>query len=309
VRRGKEAAEAFYTQNEPEPQEGDQPPAPEAQGEQPPAPQQETPPPPPAGDRPRDWERDYRAMEGRFREATRENANLSSRIEQLEANLDQLMRAPPSPAPAPQRLVTDEEEQEFGTDLLNVVGKRAEEAMSPKLTAMEQALEQLKGTIKSQDETIKARARSDFYRDLDRIMPEWRGINRSEEFKEWCGIVDPYARQQRGKLLLDAFNGLDAQGVLNFFKGFIDEAAVTDPRGNPAAPSPSGKVPLDTFAAPGRARPAAVIETPVEKPIYTHAQIASFYADVRTGKWKGRDADRLALEADIYAAQHEGRIQ
>jgi hypothetical protein len=65
---------------------------------------------------------------------------------------------------------------------------------------------------------------------------------------------------------------------------------------------------LEDFAAPGRAR-SAPQTTPPEKPFYSQASIAKFYADKLAGKFRGREAEVAQVEADIFQAQHEGRIQ
>jgi hypothetical protein len=62
-----------------------------------------------------------------------------------------------------------------------------------------------------------------------------------------------------------------------------------------------------TLAAPGRAKSAAAA-APAEKPFFTSAQITRFYADVNSGKYRGREADKAKLEAQIFDAQREGRI-
>jgi hypothetical protein len=42
--------------------------------------------------------------------------------------------------------------------------------------------------------------------------------------------------------------------------------------------------------------------------MYTAAWIAQFTQDKLRGVYRGREADANAIEADIWQAQHEGRI-
>jgi hypothetical protein len=118
-------------------------------------------------------------------------------------------------------------------------------------------------------------------------------------------------------MLQEAFARHEAGRVVNFFRGFLTEATGTPPNdsrqpGQSAPPlangNASGKPSLEQFAAPGRAR-SAPQQLPPDKPVYTHAWIAQFMADKRTGKYRGRETDADAIERDIYQAQHEGRIQ
>jgi hypothetical protein len=48
---------------------------------------------------------------------------------------------------------------------------------------------------------------------------------------------------------------------------------------------------------------------PADKPIYSRADIAKFYDDKRRGLYAGRNADADNFEADLTAAQREGRIR
>jgi hypothetical protein len=111
--------------------------------------------------------------------------------------------------------------------------------------------------------------------------------------------------------------------VARFFNGFLaDEAAAGNQRpqaeqrrtapananGNGNGRLPTGKVPLARLAAPGRARSGASSELPPEKPLISRAQIAQFYADVAANRYRGREAEKNSLEAQIFEAGRDGRI-
>jgi hypothetical protein len=42
--------------------------------------------------------------------------------------------------------------------------------------------------------------------------------------------------------------------------------------------------------------------------VWTNAEIRAFYRDVRLGKYNDRDAERLRIEAEIFAAAKAGRM-
>ena len=147
-------------------------------------------------------------------------------------------------------------------------------------------------------------------------FPNWKAINRSDEFKGWLQQPDIFSGRRRHEMLMEAFSRHETGRVVAFFQGFMSEAAGLPQNpsspGTSAPPLPngngSGKPSLEDFAAPGRAR-SAPQQLPPDKPIYTRAWIEKFMADKRTGKYRGREADADAVERDIYQAQHEGRIQ
>jgi len=97
--------------------------------------------------------------------------------------------------------------------------------------------------------------------------------------------------------------------VLAFFNGFLaQEAALAPAPTVDPAPAADGKIPLSDLAAPGRAKTSAA-NAPVEKPTFTTAQIAQFYADSARGKYRGREAEYNRTEAQIFEAQREGRVR
>jgi hypothetical protein len=42
--------------------------------------------------------------------------------------------------------------------------------------------------------------------------------------------------------------------------------------------------------------------------MWSQAEITAFYRDVQRGVYRGREPERLALEADLIAAPMEGRL-
>jgi hypothetical protein len=161
-------------------------------------------------------------------------------------------------------------------------------------------------------------ARASLYDSLDSSVPTWREINTSPRFVQWLRSRDVYSGAVRHNMLSAAFQAANAPRVAEFFKGFLREEAATGNVNEPNPQSePQGKptprqaaVSLESLAAPGRARPATGdTQVPVDKPIYTHKQVAAFYVNVRRGFYNGRPEVKDADEAMIFAAQREGRIR
>jgi hypothetical protein len=102
-----------------------------------------------------------------------------------------------------------------------------------------------------------------------------------------------------------------------FFKGYqIEHAAVTPPAA-PAAPSASTppaapQKRLEEFVAPGSPKPSAAgTQDGSGKRVWSRAEISKFYKDRQDGKYAtpSKKDEGLRLEADIFAAQREGRIR
>jgi hypothetical protein len=274
--------------------------------------------PPPAGDVPQEsWEQRARSMAGRLEQANRLNQAMSERLQALEKTVTTLQTRPQA-EPAPKtygkpKLVSEEEERDYGSDFLQVVGKRAKEEFAPEFDELADRLKRLEGRVEGVGQVIEKTQVNDIYGTLRDVVPNWREINRSVEFKQWLALPDPYSGRKRHDMLTEAFSGHDSGRVVRFFQGFLTEATGL-PQGSqastPSAPQPagSGRPTLEDYAAPGRARSAPQGNLPPDKPMYTAAWIAKFTQDKLRGVYRGREADANAIEADIWQAQHEGRI-
>lgn len=259
------------------------------------------------------WEHKYKSVNGRYTRAQEQIRAMSEQIQSLQNIIATMQAAPPATIPelSAERLITDEEARDYGEDFLNVVGKKAKEELAPviksyeaKIAELEQKLQGVHGVVQ-QDTQAKMLSR------LDEELPQWRDLNTNEEFLDWLALPDPYSGVIRHDMLKAAYAQSNASRVLTFFKGFLaEEAALAPAEGQPDVETQVvPKVPLKNFAAPGRAKTAAANNAPTEKPIFTRAQIARFYADVAANKYRGRDAEKNKLEGQIFEAQREGRIQ
>lgn len=260
------------------------------------------------------WEHKYKSVHGRYVRSQEQIRQLAEQITNLQ-NVIATMQAAPSvkiPELQAERLITEEEEKDYGQDFLNVVGKKAKEELLPivkqyeaKITELEARLQGVSGVM-AQDTQAKMLAT------LDDKLPDWREINRKKEFLDWLQLPDPYSGDIRHNMLKAAYAQSNASRVLAFFNGFLaEEAAVAPAMGEPDPQTTTvAKVPLTNLAAPGRAKSAAgSTSTPAEKPIFTRAQITRFYADVAANKYRGRDAEKAKMETQIFEAQREGRIR
>lgn len=251
-----------------------------------------------------DWKHRYHAMEGRVRQMSDINATLVQQVQNLSTAVTQLQR-PPEPS---KPLVSDEERKAYGDDLLSVVERTALQTVQPRLNQLQQENDQLRQRVqRDEGNTIRAI--------LDARLPGWREVNTHPDFLQWLSLPDIYSGQVRGGMLRAAFASGDADRVLAFFAGFLNENPQyrgQTPQSTPAAPAPTRVAARDLkdLAAPGKARPATGnSQVPAEKPVFTNQQIDRFYERVRKGYYNGRVDQKNREEAEIFAAMAEGRIR
>lgn len=259
------------------------------------------------------WEHRYNSMKGRFERAQTQMTQQAERIASLERLISTLQAQPQTVQSSElkaERLITPEEEADYGPDFLQVVGKKAKEELLPELRKAYDKIAGLEAQLNGVGNYVQQDAQGRMMEALDRDVSGWREQNVNPEFLQWLALPDPYSGDIRHNMLKVAWERHDAPRVAAFFKGFLaEEAAYRGPASSEAPAKAAGKPSLETFAAPGRAKTAAASNAPAEKPIITSAQISRFYADCAAGRYNGRDEEKLKFEKAIFEAQRDGRIK
>ena len=264
------------------------------------------------------WEHKYKSVHGRYTRSQEQIKQLSEQIQGLQ-NVIATMQASAASAPAKvnlpdfsaESLITDEEANDYGQDFLNVVGKKARQELAPVIGAYQQKIAELEERLQGVSGAQVQDSHQKLLATLDEKLPDWRNLNTNQEFLNWLQLPDAYSGDIRHNMLKAAYAQGNVHRVLAFFNGFLaEEAAVAPAQGEPDYGTTTvGKIPLQNLAAPGRAKTAASAHAPAEKPNISRAQVATFYADVAAGRYRGRDAEKNKLEAQIFEAQREGRIR
>ena len=340
VRKRVAAVEAFYKQQQQPDQQPiepsvEPPPVLQQQDSTPPAagPSSQPPPPavssstPPPTDQPQDsnsnsnsWKHQALAMKGRLEAANRDLGELQ---EQYYREVMQHRRqapqqaAPQQPPPPPPQFLTQADADNYGNEMLDVSQRAALQVIAPHL---QNAQTQIDG-LRRENADLRAQQVNERRRLLDSqveiAVPDYRDFDRNPRWHKWLMGIDQFSGRVRQQLLNEAISAGSAPRVALFFKGFRNEEAAT---GNSplvslpsqaSAPPREAAVSLASLASPGRVRTASGGETaaPADKPIYTRALIKQIYEQRRRGAYLGRETEWARLEADIFAAQREGRFR
>lgn len=265
---------------------------------------------------PQDWEHAFKSMKGRYESGQNSIRAMSDQMTAMQAEIARLQSAPRADTPAElvaASLLTPEETNEYGAEFLDVVGKKALEKVSPEMAALKKQMASLQAKLDGDSAATAVNARNAMNIGLDQQLPTWRTVNVAPEFHSWLQLPDPFSGAIRHSLLSAAYEQNNTPRVLAFFNGFLAHEAALDPAIGGVEPdttvTETGKIPLETLAAPGRAKTSAAPGAPVEKPTFTAAQVSKFYADSASGKYRGREAEKDRVDAMIVEAGREGRIR
>lgn len=235
------------------------------------------------------WEHRFNVIRGKY---DTEVPALRKENEQLKQQLADASKAPDAPK---QSLpgVSDEElaryKEEYGDDLVSLMMRLSGSQQQQPNTEIAQRLERLES---EKQEDAEAR----FWIGLEQAVPNYREINSEPGFMQFLSTFNPQTGRQYQQALSQAQQSLDAKGVADVFKLYLNQAKPTqqqrkvpdeqvEPRTTKAAPTPSSQG--------GK--------------LWTGADITQFYRDKTAGRYSADEAQRL--EADIFAAQREGRVR
>ena len=275
--------------------------APEAQpqGAAPVDPAQSADPTQPAQAETRDaayWRHRFDVIQGKYNV---EVPALRKEIADLKQQLAQQLDAAPSTpqGSAVQRAqeamaeLTQAEIDEFGPDLVNLIKRVAGSAAAAQAFQADQGdLQTLKSELSQIREEQQQDAQARFWATLEDQVPDFRAINANPAFLAWLAEVDPMSGASRQQLLASAQHALDPYRVAAIFRSF-------------AGAAPKKQTIPDELVQPRQAR-AAPAEPSAAK-VWTRAEISQFFRNKAS-----LPADKAAaLEADIFAAQAQGRIR
>lgn len=277
-----------------------------------PAPVSETPPPAPTpapapADDPNSetWAQRFRTLQG----ITAQQANRMREQEQAHQrqvaelqSLLQELKAAKAEKPAEKQAADPKDVETFGADLVEMVQRYAERVfqsmaaqfggkaaeLETRITAVEQ---QVTGVSKKTELTREQQ----FYATLDVLVPSWKQVNEQQRWLQWLGEMDPVYGAPRQAALDIAFEALDAKRVAAIFNTFLTQHP------------PAQKESLAAQVAPPTAAAPAPAVSPPPKRIFTEKEVLHFYNEKAKGRLVGPEADRMAAEIELAAAENRIR--
>jgi len=175
--------------------------------------------------------------------------------------------------------LTQDDVNNFGGELIDVVQRGARQAIAPVVDRLEQENQELRDRVARETKRNLDHA-------LERVVPNWQEINRDPRWFQWLAAPDTLSGYSRQELLNDAVASGDAQRVINFFRGFQAAAGQPGQLGQAAGPRSA-------------AQPNG--------PVYTRPQILEMARRRQRGLID--DAAWRRWEYELCRASKEGRVR
>lgn len=259
------------------------------------------------------WRAKYFTLQGMY---NADVPRLNARVKELETQLQTALSRQPEPAkdtPKPASsapLVTKQDEQAFGADLLDVIKRQAQEIVQAqhgellekvgRLEAENSKLHERLGTV---TETQEQHDHKTFLSECARRINDFVKVNRDPAFIQFLDTVDPRSGLPLKAFLQDAVAQRDVERAVAIFEswpGYVKNAPA--PKSNPKADLAKQVVPSTTRSS------SPPTDNPNSK-IWHQAEIDKFYRDVSQGAYRGDPKRAAQIEAEIDLAVSQGRVQ
>lgn len=278
-----------------------------------PAPQSSVTPPAPEASPANEWKQRYDTLAGKYgsevprlqeqlRTQQSQNQQLMLQVAELTRQMAEFTRRPQEPAKGPS--VDPKDAENFGSELVDMVGRVATSVASGLVESLAARVAQLEQKLTGVAQSSTATAEQAFTAQLTTAVPNWMAINKQPEFLAWLGEADPVYGLTRQQSLDDAASKFDVARVAAIFKAFIAQSTPA-PAPTPTPPTPAQE--LARQVAPATA-PATPPQPTAQPGVMSVRDIEAFYDSVRRGEWRGREQELAQREAQINDAIAKGLL-
>jgi hypothetical protein len=248
------------------------------------------------------WEQKYNTLNGKYNaEVPRLHAQVKDLVSQLE-QLKTQVNTKPEVKEAPvqvERLVTDEDVEAFGSDLIEVQRKVAKEVameFRKDLDLLKAENEKLKEQLLKTGNQV---GEFTFEQKLHRLVPDFVQVNEDPRWISWLDEVDPLLRAPRRTVAQEAFSRGDAEAVADYVGMFKSSL--------PKDSTSARQAEVQRQVQPTR---SVATQQPVSQKgkTYTTREIETMFAKATKLHASQKFEEAKKLEAEIDAAYMEGRV-
>ena len=201
---------------------------------------------------------------------------------------------------------TQEDEDTFGSEGLDVVKKAAKVAIERQVKPLQ---EELRKQEKLRLADLQRRNQGDrnehyqrFLSNLSTLVPDYGTVNKDPKFLAWLDQSDDYSGQKRQTLFRRAESTGDVARVADFFMDYKRSQNVVADATN--IPKAAAKHITPTGSGGGPAPP----KQPQAPGYYKESDINKFYRDLMKGRYEGQQGVIMATEKAIEQAYLDRRV-
>lgn len=235
------------------------------------------------------WQQRFNVLQGKYNS---EVPQLQQQIRDLQAQLQNQQDSASQSGKAAEiagqleNQLTEEELEILGPELAGTIRKM----IAASAPAASDDLNQLKSKVESFEQEATEHKQALFWSEVNAAVPDWQQMQSTPEAQQWLTGIDQLSGQVRNDLLNQAAQSLNAHQVIQIFKEMQVATA--------GRQIPSEKIQPDNSRAASHNGEGGKL--------WSRAEINRFYKDKTQGRYS--DDQAQAIEADIFAAQSDGRI-
>ena len=256
------------------------------------------------------WERRFKTLAGKYEaETPRLHQQIRDLQTQIESQAKALieMQSRPEPAPEPAKpLVTTDDEESFGADLVNLMRRVATEAtnsVADRLARLEAAASQINTLQQKVSEVSTSQAQTAeerFYAKITDAVPDWQEVDKDDRWLAWLAEYDPIVGAPRQTALNTAGEQLDSNRIIAMFNQW--KALNVVPQQQAAAQT---QAELQRQVAPSKSK--ATTAKPATEKFWSADEYERAFDPRLRATMSNDEVAKLQAEADRAAA--EGRVR
>lgn len=253
-----------------------------------------------------DWEQKYRTLQGMFDKQIRTDKDLAGQIQALQNQILELQKKPESPT-VPERLVTEQDEKDYGADLLDVQRRVAKEVMREFVAPLQAELKQRDVEISQLKQLVQKTGGEvttlTFEQRLAQVVPDFTTLNNDPKWIAWLDQTDEYTGEPRRAYAEYVYG----QGDVAKVKQVVDFYKRTT-----AAPSQQEQQDQRDLELARQVQPTRTASGSTTAPqvkYYTEAEASRLFDKVRRLNTQGKYDEANTLEAEVTVAYQEGRVR
>lgn len=245
----------------------------------------------------------YNAEVPRLHQQLKEQASL---LERLQTELETQKVKPAEPDVPKQSLVTSNDEETFGSDLIDLSRRVTRDeigVVTARIAQIEQMLQNISQLPKQVEQVAQQQAQTmedRFWGSVNQAIPDWNEVDADPRWIEWLNLTPPFAVKTYRELAGEAISAGLVQPVVELVKAWKDQAGVAQAQQNKS----NTKQELQRQVAPSKSNASNV---PQGKKLWTAADYERAFDPRLSAEMSEADIDSLQAEAEL--AYSEGRIQ